>query len=241
MSSGIVLSKGGEALADSRVVAEKFGKRHTTVVRSIERLVEEYKEFSGTDGDPKLLKGEAEYRGTKYTYYEMDREFFSMLCMRFKGRQAFEWQRRFYKAFDAMECALIRLAQNQQNEMWLAQREQSKLVRREETDVIKEFVEYATRQGSQSAQFYYKHITTAVYKCLGLVQYKQPKLRETLDMLETSQLILAEMTAKKSLLKYMEQGEHYKAIFALVKKDLEAFADSFITRPPLGGKIDIEP
>lgn len=127
-----------------------------------------------------------------------------------------------------MEKTIYQLTLNQQSDMWLAQREQSKLIRREETDVIKQFVEYATSQGSVNAKFYYKHITNVVYKCLGLIQYKQPKLRETLDLMQTNQLILAEMTAKKSLLKYMEEKEHYKAIFPLVKRDLESFADSFL-------------
>jgi len=41
-------------------------------------------------------------------------------------------------------------------------------------------------------------------------------------------LILAEKVAQKSLKKYMDDKEHYKAIFALVKIDLEKFADSFL-------------
>ena len=158
----------------------------------------------------------------------MNREAFSLLAMSFTGKKALAWKIRFNRAFYEMEKSLIQLAQNQQSEMWLAQREQSKRIRQEETDTIKEFVAYATAQGSTKAQFYYKHITVSVYKCLGLIQYKQPKIRETLDMMQTSQLILAEMVARKSLEKYMVDGEHYKAIFTLVKRDLEAFASSFL-------------
>jgi phage regulator Rha-like protein len=36
MNKQIVLSKKGEAFADSRVIAEKFGKRHSHVVEKIE-------------------------------------------------------------------------------------------------------------------------------------------------------------------------------------------------------------
>jgi len=228
MTNQIVLSKKNNVYADSRVVAEKFGKRHQTVVRSIERLIKEYEDFSNTSGVPNTIASTDEYKGQKYTYYQMDRRFFSLLAMRFKGKKAFEWQIKFNDAFYAMEKSLVQLAQNQQSEMWLAQREQAKLIRQEETDIIKDFVAYATAQGSTKAQFYYKHITMAVYKCLGLIQYKHPKLRETLDMMQTSQLILAEMVARKSLEKYMANGENYRVVFVLVKGDLEAFASSFL-------------
>lgn len=216
-------------MADSRIVAEKFGKRHTNVVRKIETLIKDLQQIKGLKNETlKFTKKTAEYKAQPYDYYEMNREAFSLLVMGFTGKKALEWKTRFNNAFYEMERQLIQLASNQQSEMWLAQREQAKLVRKEETDVTKEFVEYATKQGSTKAQFYYKHITVAVYKCLGLIQYKQPKLRETLDMLQTSQLILAEKVAQKSLQKYMREGEHYKAIFALVKVDLEQFAQSFL-------------
>lgn len=228
MTKQLVTTNKKNVFCSSKVVAEKFGKQHFEVIRVIEKLIDDIEQLSPISNRPKYIKKEAEYRGQTFTYYDMDRRFFSLLAMRFKGKKAFEWQNRFNDAFYEMEKALIQLSSNQQSELWLAQREQSKLIRREETDVIKQFVEYATKQGSTKAQFYYKHFTTAVYKCLGLIQYKRPKLRETLDMLQTSQLVMAEMVARKSLLKYMKDGEHYKTIFTLVKQDLESFADSFL-------------
>lgn len=212
------------------MVAKKFGKRHAEVVRVIENLINDIAKLRVISNHPKTSKQISKYRGNTFTYYEMDREFFSLLAMRFKGKKAFEWQVRFNKAFYEMEKRLILLQSNQQSEMWLAQRKQAKLIRREETDVIKQFVEYATNQGSTKAQFYYKHITVAVYKCLGLIQYQRPKLRETLDLMQTNQLIMAEMVARKSLVDRMAEGEYYKTIFTLVKQDLEQFADSFLLR-----------
>lgn len=224
----LVIAKRGEVFVDSRLIANKFKKKHAYVVDVIKKLHADFNAVRVGIPHPKAIEREGEYRGQKYAYYLMDRKFFSHLVVRFRGREAFEWQVKFIEAFFEMEKQLALVTHNKNNEQWLAQREQSKLVRREETDVIKEFVEYATKQGSQSAKFYYKHITVAVYKCLGLIQFEKPKLRETLDLLQTSQLILAEMTARKSLQKYMQQGEHYKAIFTLVKQDLENFANAFI-------------
>lgn len=229
MNKQIVLSKKGEAFADSRVIAEKFGKRHSHVVEKIETLIKEIDNIKGPKSwTLKFNKRSDNYRGQEYDYYEMNKPAFSMLVMGMTGNKALEWKLRFNEAFYEMERVLTQQSLNQQSEMWLAQREQGKLIRQEETDIIKEFVDYATTQGSENAKFYYKHITSAVYKALNLVQYKQPKLRETLDFMQTSQLILAEQVAQKSLKKYMNEKEFYKTIFVLVKQDLEAFANSFL-------------
>jgi len=137
---------------------------------------------------------ERNYRGKKYTAYLMDREFFSLLSMRFKGKKALEWQVKFNAAFYDMEKLLLAEAWNSQSDPWLSSRKKGKQIRKDTTDVIKEFVEYATAQDSKSAKFYYKHITNATYRALGLLVYKKPKIRDTLDMMEINQLATAEYT-----------------------------------------------
>jgi hypothetical protein len=125
-----------------------------------------------------------------------------------------------------MEAALLKQHENNNDNEWLKVRSQSKALRLQQTDVIKDFVEYATNQGSKSAKFYYKHVTNATYKALGLIQHKKPKLRDTLDCMELSQLMVAENVAKQSIRKHMNGNEHYKDIFLLVKQDLIAYAEA---------------
>lgn len=228
MIKDLVISNKDGIFCDSQMVAKKFGKRHLDVVSVIKKLIDDFSNLRHVSNHPQINELIGEYHGTTFTYYEMDKRFFSLLAMRFKGKRAFEWQVKFNDAFYEMERILIQTANNQQNELWKAQREQGKLIRREETDVIKQFVEYATSQGSTQAKFYYKHITNACYKCLGLVQHERPELRATLDIMQTNQLILAEKVASKSIIKYMEAKEHYKAIFTLVKQDLDNFANAFL-------------
>jgi hypothetical protein len=90
----------------------------------------------------------------------------------------------------------------------------------------KNFVEYATLQGSQNAKRYYGNITKMEYKALGLLAEEKPKLRDTLDLMELHQLILAEDLVRRQFKKYMQEKLHYKEIYVLVKQDLEKFADS---------------
>ena len=172
---------------------------------------------------PKVITEEREYRGNKYTAYLMNRDFFSILAMRFKGKKAFQWQAGFISAFNAMEQRILTADKNATDPTWLGQREQGKIARLEETDVIKEFVEYATNQGSTKAKFYYKHITNATYKALGLMVQSKPKLRDTMNLYEVSELLLAERVAKNAIKKYMDLGRGYKDIYNSVKDDLLSF------------------
>jgi hypothetical protein len=122
-----------------------------------------------------------------------------------------------------MEESINKNNLNKSDTKFLEARQQAKLGRREETDVIKDFVEYATNQGSQNAKMYYINITKATYKALELMIQKKPALRDTLNIYELAELLLAERVAKNSLKKYMELGRHYKDIYKSVAEDLEQF------------------
>jgi len=216
----LVEVKNNDVFCDSSIVARKFKIKHAYVVRVIDNLVNDIEDLRVTSNHPKCFKEERNYRGRDYTAYLMDRKFFSLLAMRFKGKEALKWQMKFVDAFFEMEEKILFSRVNQNDRSWLSSRDQSKLARRAETDVIKQFVEYATNQGSKSAKFYYKHITNATYEALGLMAQKQPKLRDSMDIYEVSQLILAEKLAKDKIREYMELGRHYKDIYKSVKEDL---------------------
>lgn len=209
---------------DSLMVSRKFGQKHNKVTRTIEKLIEDLGKLTGTESTPKYEKEDRCYRGRDYTAYLMDRRFFSLLAMRFKGTKALEWQIKFIDAFFEMEEKILVTNINKHDRSWLSSRDISKIARRAETDVIKQFVEYATNQGSKSAKFYYKHITNATYEALGFMAQKQPKLRDSMDIYEVSQLILAEKLAKEKILEYMNKGRNYKDIYKSVKEDLIVYS-----------------
>ena len=217
-----------EITCDSQTVAKMFGYKHSELTKTIVKLISDIEDLKGGATPPYYAIEDREYRGNEFTAYVMGREFFSLLSMRFKGQKALEWQMKFNTAFYDMEKALLKASENANDNEWLKVRTQSKQMRLQQTDVIKDFVEYATKQGSKSAKFYYKHITNATYKALGLIQYKRPKLKDTLDCMELSQLMVAENVAKKALKKYMEDGEDYKTIFLLVKQDLVLLSETLM-------------
>ena len=134
----------------------------------------------------------------------------------------------FIDAFEMMEKLILKEQVNKNNLEWNNSREQGKQIRLETTDTIKEFVEYATNQGSKSANMYYKHFTNAEYKALGFIQQTKPNLRDTLDLMQLHQLILAEDLTRRCIDKYMSENLHYKEIYVLVKQDIENFAKTLM-------------
>lgn len=219
----LVELKRKEIYCDTGLIARKFGMQHAKVTQAMKTLIPKLDDFRVTGFHPKFEIEDREYRGKKYQAYLLNRDCFILLGMRFDTKRARKWQGQFIAAFSAMEQRILLADQNATDKQWLGQREQGKIARLEETDVINEFIDYATEQGSKSAKFYYKHLTNATYRALGLMVQSKPKLRDTMNLYEISELLLAERLAKNSLKKYMQIGRHYKDIYNSVKDDLLAF------------------
>lgn len=99
---------------------------------------------------------------------------------------------------------------------WLKARAEGKIVRKEETDVIKAFVVYAEAQGSKNARMYYQNITLGTYRALFLLEQggQWKDLRSYLSPLQLNQLGVAEHVAMKHIKEGMELGMHYKDVYA---------------------------
>lgn len=241
MNAPIVFCERDMLLTDTQIIAREFGMKHAYVMDTVAGLLDDYPDLKGKSSHPKpTVKGgmtrplnpeyirleTRHYRGADFEAAVMNEQCFALLVMRFKTPKARIKQREFVNQFYSMRDALLRASIQSDNPAWQTVRDQGKRLRLEETDTIKSFVEYATAQGSQSAQFYYKHVTTATYRCLELIVSKKPKLRDTLDILELNSLVMAEVVAKRALEAGMASGEHYKVIFEQVKSTLERYSES---------------
>jgi Rha family phage regulatory protein len=216
---------GGEPRTTSNVIGKEFSIQHNEILKKISGFVGE---IPPADFEGMFVEDTREVNGREYKTYNINRDGYMFLVMNISTKKAHGKKLSFISAFNEMEKALIKQAENSNDSEWLKVRSQSKQMRLQQTDIIKEFVEYATEQGSKSAKFYYKHITNATYSALQLIQHKKPRLKDTLDVLELSQLMVAENVAKKSIRKHMEAGEHYKAVFVLVKQDLVNLSETLL-------------
>ncbi|EPH8537602.1 Rha family transcriptional regulator [Escherichia coli] len=100
MNNLVVLGSDGRLMADSRDVAERFGKRHADVIRAIESI---YKQESLAKRNFALCFEINELQnGKRQKFYKMTRDGFSLLAMGFTGKEALSWKIKYIEAFNEM-------------------------------------------------------------------------------------------------------------------------------------------
>lgn len=104
------------------------------------------------------------------------------------------------------------------DEKWLGIRQQTKEVRKMETDVIKKFIEYAKAQGSSNAKRYYEHLTNLANKKIGLETNGRDKAEQK-DLLRLKSL---ETLIEMRLETLMNNNIPYKEIYKDVKCMIES-------------------
>jgi len=106
ISPVLVAVIGGQAKTTSLIVAEKFRKRHNTVLRAIKNL----------DCSPEFTQRNfalSEYTdstGRNLPAFEMTRDGFTFLVTGFTGKEAAHWKEAYIDAFNRMEAELHRLS-----------------------------------------------------------------------------------------------------------------------------------
>jgi Rha family phage regulatory protein len=200
----------------SREIAELTGKRHDNVMRDIRAMLVEL------HGESDLLRFEGVYSGGNGE---------SRPCFNLPKREtlilisgySIVMRARIIDRWQELEDKYGR----KQSLEWQRAREEGKLSRKAETDVIEEFVEYAEAQGSSNARHYYVNITKGTYKALYLLDKSADvkNLRERLSVMQLNQLATAESVARKAIAEYMEIGTHYKDIYRIAIDRVLTLAD----------------
>lgn len=103
--AALFLSTDGQPFTTSRAVAERFGKRHDTVLRTIQNLLVD---------SPDPIFNERNFAAIEYTdsrgrqkpEYRLTHDGFALLAMGFTGRDALAWKIAFLQAFNALESEL---------------------------------------------------------------------------------------------------------------------------------------
>jgi Rha family phage regulatory protein len=105
-TDNLIQAHGRNLWTSTVLIANKFRKRHDNVLRAVGKL-ECSKEFW------RLNFEERDYvdgRGKLQKSFDVSRDGFSLLAMKFTGPGAAKWQQQFIEAFGKMERELLRLA-----------------------------------------------------------------------------------------------------------------------------------
>ena len=101
MEEIILRNENGQIVTNSRDVAEKFGKNHKEVLRTIDNISKEIDraQFCALF----ILNSYKASNGKMNKEYLMNRDGFSLLAMGFTGKKALEWKLKYIEAFNQME------------------------------------------------------------------------------------------------------------------------------------------
>ena len=204
----LVYLKNEQALTDSLKVAEMFEKQHKHVLEKIEKILNDSAENSAQCFHKTRYKDTSGKWNTKYL---MNRDGFTFLVMGFTGKKANEWKWKYIDAFNQMEKVIM----EKQTAVWLETRQQGKLIRKDETDVIQKLVEYAREQGSGHADMLYMTYTKLANRMVGISR-RDSATNSQLNDLSTMERIIANVVIDE-----MEQGVHYKQIYKDCKERME--------------------
>ena len=169
-------------------------------------------------------KNEGKGRPISFCFLNEEQSIFLITLMR-NSPVVVQFKKRLTSDFLKMRTQLFEIKNRQADTEWLAQRAAGKITRREETDTIKKFVEYATAQGSTSASRYYCNISKMQNKALFILEQKFPNLRDLLDLNQLATADVSDAIVSKALSEGMHSNLHYKDIYQLAKKRVEAFAE----------------
>ncbi len=222
LSTELVHTGRWDIFTTSVLVAEKLEVPHKVLIQTIDRILEKYGHHGASTFWQKFVETvTVNKQKRKYRSYDMNEQAFIKLVMNL-GRydKAEIIQDLFITAFFRMRELLLQ----HKNTEWINARDCWKEQRKIETDTIKEFIEYAKKQWSESADKYYMHFTTATYRALDILHTDRP-VRDILNRIWLTYLTVAEDQVVQAIREWMSQWLHYKEIFQNAKQRLVKMAE----------------
>lgn len=207
----LVVLKGNNVFTDSKVIADGTGNQHKNVKELIVKYQNEMREF----GTLSVLNVESN-GGRPEQYYQLNEEQATFLITLLRNSAtvvAFkkELVRQFYE--------MRRFILEKQTSAWIETRQQGKLTRKSETDVIQKLIEYAKNQGSEHADMFYMTYSKLANKMAGI------KKRDEATVMQLNNLSLMENIILNCIQSGIMMEKHYKDIYQDCKRRLEAFKD----------------
>lgn len=218
-------------LVSSRVVANGLGKLNKTVMRDIRNICDRLEKDNSFNREQMCtLYIESSYiaeNGKQNKEILMTKQGFLLYVFNIQGYDIFKLQ--YINEFDRLQDLL----REKQSEEWLQTRKQGKLIRRGETDVIQQLVQYAINLGCKNTKFFYSNYSKMVNKFNGIGTGQ----REFVDWTTLNKIAQSEDLVQKEILKGMEQGLHYSVIYERCKEKVKQYIDLVGTDVKLiGGK-----
>ncbi|MBN2545717.1 MAG: Rha family transcriptional regulator [Spirochaetes bacterium] len=219
--NNLLTVKRDEIYVSTNIIANELKREHRTIYKLVETYEKELKTLGVLAFEmlkPKTKKGGAPLK----VYYLNEEQFiFLIMNMRTKANEidtVMKMKLKISKQFHQMKKWIIEQKTQKQNEQYIETRNQSKIERKQETDIIKIFIEYAKKQGSKSSDKYYMIYSKMENSAFFILKEKFKNVREILNIQQLSKIIVADMIVKTAIIEGMNNEMYYKDIFQLAKK-----------------------
>jgi len=181
-----------------------------------------------------LQKSNSNKAGRPVEGFMLNEDHFILLVLLAKNTpESIKLKIRVSKEFKRLKGVVAALVAQRKDPSWQNVRIDGKQVYSQKTDVIQNFVDYATAQGSKSAGRYYVNLAKMENNALFFFEQKYSNLREVMTIKQLMQVSTADDVIEKALKEGMELGLFYKEIFKLAKERIIAFADIIGVSPIL--------
>lgn len=215
----IVELKNEIPVTTSLIISECTNIEHSSVIKLIRNHLKDLEKFGTCRFEIQKTKG----RPVVFAYLNEQQTTLLITFMR-NSEIVINFKINLVKAFYKMKNTISKISEMQTDEDWKRNRSIGKIARKEETDIIKNFVEYAKAQGSTKAEMYYANISKMENKGLFLIQEKFKNIREVLTGQQLQVLCSADQIVKNAIKEGMTKNMNYKDIYILAKERIEIFS-----------------
>lgn len=155
--------------------------------------------------------------GKKYDVFLYSARGVYEICRWSRQPKADEFYDHVYDILEGLRLGYLKLTAETSSALWIEQRQQGKLVRKSETEIIKGLVEYAKEQGSIHSDMLYMTYSKLANGMCGISDRDSATLQQLNELSFIENIILNQVRLG------MEQGLHYKQIYKACKEQIELF------------------
>ena len=211
----LVIVNGKDIFTTSIIISENLNLKHDNVVA----LLKKYGEI------PELALFETEKLSTKgraiINYLLTEEQALILVSLMKNTAEVIKFKVNLVKAFIKYRRIAQHTIIQKQNTEWIEKRQDTKVMRRECTDVIQEFIAYAKAQGSKSAEKYYMNFSRMELTGLFLIM----NIRQ-LHLIE-----MADEAVAISLKDSMSKNIPYKECYQIAKDRICLLSQIFPPSP----------
>lgn len=222
----LIFEERGKFWTTSMDVAEKFDRRHTHVLESIQGMGCS-EGFSQTNY---RLRDYKDSRGKTQKGYDITRDGLTMLAMGFTNKESFVWKEKYIKAFNRLEKMATQALQMRTAPERIPHRRENLMQNKAFNEAVEEFVKYVEGKSSLPSRYYMIFNNMVNHALFDFPK----KLKDIPDKLSIAQLNFSN-TAKQVVAGEIKKGlnaiEDYEAIKKTCKERVLKIADAIGVTP----------